>query len=129
MKNQVLASLLAVGMAVPTGALAQASALPALKEAARRAPNDAAAAVALASLQAFERPSRAARFGAAVAVGALLRPELYLALPVYGVAAVTRRPRPSSPALRRTSPSSSACCLRGGSRPARCIRRTRSIPR
>jgi hypothetical protein len=55
----------------------------------------AAAAVALASLRAMQTTAGAARFGAMVAIGALLRPELYLAIPVYGAAAVLARPRPS----------------------------------
>lgn len=54
-----------------------------------------AAVVVLASLRAPESAAGAARFGVAVAVGSLLRPEMYLALPVFCVAAVTRRPRPS----------------------------------
>jgi len=55
-----------------------------------------AAVVVLASLRARENAAGAARFGVAVAVGSLLRPELYLALPVYCVAALTCRPRPSA---------------------------------
>ncbi|MCI0452230.1 MAG: hypothetical protein L0Z51_07545, partial [Candidatus Latescibacteria bacterium] len=54
----------------------------------------AAAAVALTSLRALESSAGAARFGAMVAIGALLRPELYLAIPVYCAAAVLARPRP-----------------------------------
>jgi hypothetical protein len=55
----------------------------------------AAAVVALTSLRALENAPRAARFGVAVAIAALLRPEFYLALPVFVVAAATHRPRPS----------------------------------
>ncbi len=54
----------------------------------------AAAAVALASIRATESTAGAARFGAAVAIAAHLRPEMYLALPVLCVAAMTLRPRP-----------------------------------
>jgi hypothetical protein len=52
-----------------------------------------AAVVLLTSLRALDDRRAAARFGAAVAVGALIRPEFYLALPVFVVAAVTARPR------------------------------------
>jgi hypothetical protein len=55
----------------------------------------AAAVVALTSLRALENPARAARFGVAVAVAALLRPEFYLAFPVFVAAAATSRPRPA----------------------------------
>ncbi len=55
----------------------------------------AAAAVALTSLFAHRDTAAAARFGAAVAIAALLRPEMYLAVPVYMAAALTLRPRPS----------------------------------
>ena len=48
-----------------------------------------------ASLRAYEDRTAAAAFGAAVAVGALVRPELYLAMPVFIAGALTRRPRPS----------------------------------
>lgn len=47
-----------------------------------------------ASLRAYEDRTAAAAFGAAAAVGALVRPELYLAMPVYLIGAATRRPRP-----------------------------------
>ncbi len=53
-----------------------------------------AALVVLASVRAVEDGRAAARFGAAAAVGALIRPELYLALPVFVVASLTMRPRP-----------------------------------
>jgi len=53
-----------------------------------------AAVMVAASVRAFEDRRAAAAFGAAAAVGALVRPELYLALPVYLAAAVTQRPRP-----------------------------------
>lgn len=55
-----------------------------------------AAVVVLSSLRAHQSAVAAARFGVAVAVGSLLRPELYLALPVYGIAVLVRRPRPSA---------------------------------
>jgi hypothetical protein len=55
----------------------------------------AAAAMLLASLRAFDGRDASVRFGAAAALGALVRPELYLALPVFAVAALTVRPRPS----------------------------------
>jgi hypothetical protein len=55
----------------------------------------AAAVVALTSLRASENASRAARFGVAVAIAALLRPEFYLALPVFVAAAAMHRPRPA----------------------------------
>jgi hypothetical protein len=48
-----------------------------------------------ASLRAYDDRRAAAAFGVAVAVGALVRPELYLAMPVYIAGAVTRRPRPA----------------------------------
>ena len=54
----------------------------------------AAALVTLTSLNALQGRGTAARFGAAVAVGALIRPEMYLALPVFVAAALTLRPRP-----------------------------------
>ncbi|HEX5132399.1 MAG TPA: hypothetical protein VFX92_07925 [Candidatus Krumholzibacteria bacterium] len=54
----------------------------------------AAALALLASFRAFANRNAAARFGVAVAVGALIRPEMYLALPVFVAAAVTLRPRP-----------------------------------
>lgn len=54
----------------------------------------AAAAIMWASLRAGESAAASARFGAAAAVGALFRPELYLAVPVFLAAAVTLRPRP-----------------------------------
>jgi hypothetical protein len=54
-----------------------------------------AALMVAASLRAYDDKRAAAMFGAAAAVGALVRPELYLALPVYFAGAVTRRPRPS----------------------------------
>ncbi len=54
----------------------------------------AAAGIALTSLRAAESTAAAARFGAMVAVGALLRPEFYLAAPVFVVSAATLRPRP-----------------------------------
>lgn len=56
----------------------------------------AAALALLASFGACESRAGAARFGAAVAVGALIRPEMYLALPVFVVAAATLRPRPGA---------------------------------
>jgi hypothetical protein len=52
-----------------------------------------ATVVMLVSLRAHADPRGAARFGALVAVGALLRPELYLALPVFALAVATLRPR------------------------------------
>jgi hypothetical protein len=48
-----------------------------------------------ASVRACDDRRAAAAFGAVVAVGALVRPELYLAMPVYVFAAMTRRPRPA----------------------------------
>ncbi len=48
-----------------------------------------------ASVRAYDDRRAAAAFGVAAAVGALVRPELYLAFPVYLAGAVTRRPRPS----------------------------------
>lgn len=48
-----------------------------------------------ASRRAYDEPRAAAMFGAVVALGALVRPELYLAMPVYLAGALTRRPRPS----------------------------------
>jgi hypothetical protein len=53
-----------------------------------------AAVMVAASVRAYEDRREAAAFGAAAAVGALVRPELYLALPVYLAAALTQRPRP-----------------------------------
>lgn len=55
----------------------------------------AAAVVALTSLRATSGTVGAARFGAAIAVAALLRPEMYLAVPVFCAAVITLRPRPS----------------------------------
>ena len=55
----------------------------------------AAAAVALTSVHAHRSTPAAARFGAAVAIAALLRPEMYLAIPVYAAVSLTLRPRPS----------------------------------
>ena len=54
-----------------------------------------AALMVAASVRAYDDPRAAAAFGVAAAVGALVRPELYLALPVYFAGALTRRPRPS----------------------------------
>src|SRR5262245_44532084 len=59
----------------------------------------AAAAVALTSLHAHRSTIAAARFGAMVAIAALLRPEMYLAVPVYLLVALTLRPRPSARVL------------------------------
>lgn len=56
----------------------------------------AAALAMLMSFGAYQSRNGAARFGAAVAVGALIRPEMYLAIPVYVIAALTLRPRPSA---------------------------------
>ena len=56
----------------------------------------AAAAVALTSLHAHKNAVNAARFGAMVAIAALLRPEMYLAVPVFLAVALTFRPRPSA---------------------------------
>ncbi len=53
-----------------------------------------AALTLLASFSAYENRAAAARFGAAVAVGALIRPEMYLALPVFAAGALTLRRRP-----------------------------------
>jgi hypothetical protein len=47
-----------------------------------------------ASRRAYDDRRAAAGFGAAVALGALVRPELYLAMPVYVLGAFTRRPLP-----------------------------------
>jgi hypothetical protein len=55
-----------------------------------------AALMVAASTRAYDDRRAAAMFGAAAAVGALVRPELYLALPVYVAGALTRRPRPSA---------------------------------
>ncbi|HKW14941.1 MAG TPA: hypothetical protein VJS69_10690 [Candidatus Krumholzibacteria bacterium] len=55
-----------------------------------------AALMVAASVRAYDDTRAAAAFGAAAAVGALVRPELYLALPVYMAGALTRRPRPSA---------------------------------
>jgi hypothetical protein len=55
----------------------------------------AAIVVLLASVRAYDSRHGAARFGAAVALGALVRPEMYLALPVFVAGALTVRPRPS----------------------------------
>ncbi|MDH4036648.1 MAG: hypothetical protein OEX18_05320 [Candidatus Krumholzibacteria bacterium] len=54
----------------------------------------AAALMVLMSFDAYSGPTRAARFAAAAAVGALIRPEMYLAFPVFVLAALTLRPRP-----------------------------------
>jgi hypothetical protein len=54
----------------------------------------AAVLALVASLRGFETPARAARFGVAAAIGALIRPEMYLMLPVWVVAAFAVRPRP-----------------------------------
>jgi hypothetical protein len=54
----------------------------------------AATVLALTSLHAAETTAGAARFGAALAVGALLRPEIYLAAPVFVLAFLTMHPRP-----------------------------------
>ena len=48
-----------------------------------------------ASRRAYDERGPAAAFGAVVALGALVRPELYLAMPVYLAGALTRRPRPA----------------------------------
>jgi hypothetical protein len=55
----------------------------------------AAAIVAWTSLDATTGKPGAARFGAAIAVASLLRPEMYLAVPVFCATVVTLRPRPS----------------------------------
>jgi len=54
-----------------------------------------AAWIVLASLRAYDDRDAAARFGAAAAIGALVRPELYLAIPVFLAGALTRHPRPA----------------------------------
>jgi hypothetical protein len=54
-----------------------------------------AALMLLASVRAYTDRAAAARFGAAVAIAALVRPENYLALPVFLAAALTLRPRPA----------------------------------
>ena len=54
----------------------------------------AAAAMVWASLRAGDSAAAGARFAVAAAVGALFRPELYLAVPVFLAAAITLRPRP-----------------------------------
>jgi len=54
-----------------------------------------AALMVATSVRAYDDRRDAAAFGVAVAVGALVRPELYLAMPVYIVGALSRRPRPS----------------------------------
>jgi hypothetical protein len=56
----------------------------------------AAALLVLASFDAYRSRAAAARFGAAAAIGALVRPELYLALPVFAAGALTLHPRPSA---------------------------------
>lgn len=52
-----------------------------------------AALVLWASARALDDRGAAIRFGVAAAIGALIRPEFYLALPVFVVAALTARPR------------------------------------
>jgi len=47
-----------------------------------------------ASRRAYDDRAAAAAFGAAAAIGALVRPELYLVMPVFLAGALTRRPRP-----------------------------------
>lgn len=47
-----------------------------------------------ASRRAYDDRAAAAAFGAVAAIGALVRPELYLAMPVFLAGALTRRPRP-----------------------------------
>jgi hypothetical protein len=54
-----------------------------------------AAVMVAASVRAYDDRRAAAAFGVAAAVGALVRPELYLAMPIYMAGAITRRPRPS----------------------------------
>jgi hypothetical protein len=54
-----------------------------------------AALVVGASRRAYDERRAAAAFGAAAALGALVRPELYLAIPVYLAGALTRRPLPA----------------------------------
>jgi hypothetical protein len=54
----------------------------------------AAALMVLMSFDAYSSPARSARFAVAAAVGALIRPEMYLAFPVFALAALTVRPRP-----------------------------------
>jgi hypothetical protein len=58
-----------------------------------------AALMVAASRRAYDDRAAAAAFGAVVAIGALVRPELYLAIPVYVVGALTRRPRPAAAVL------------------------------
>jgi len=58
-----------------------------------------AALMVAASLRAYDDRRAAAAFGAAAAVGALVRPELYLALPVYIAGALLQRPRPAARTL------------------------------
>jgi hypothetical protein len=58
-----------------------------------------AALVMLASFGAYGSRAGAARFGAAAAVAALIRPEMYLAIPVFLAAAITLRPRPRATTL------------------------------
>ncbi len=48
-----------------------------------------------ASRRAYDDRRSAAAFGAIAGLGALVRPELYLAMPVFLAGALTRRPRPS----------------------------------
>ncbi len=55
----------------------------------------AAVVMLLASVRAYDDRRGAMRFGAAAALGALVRPEMYLALPVLVAGALTVRPRPS----------------------------------
>ncbi len=59
----------------------------------------AATAIALTSLRATDSVAASARFGALLAIGALLRPEWYLGVPVFIVAVATLRPRPSVRAI------------------------------
>jgi hypothetical protein len=54
-----------------------------------------AALMLSASVRAFASPAGAARFGAALAIATLVRPEGYLALPVFGLGALSMRPRPA----------------------------------
>lgn len=62
----------------------------------------AAIVMLLAAVRAFDSRGGAIRFGAAAALGALVRPEMYLAFPVFVVAALTVRPRPSLQSLAST---------------------------
>jgi len=55
----------------------------------------AATLMLLASVRAWDGTRNAMRLGAAIAIAALIRPEMYLALPVALAAALTLRPRPS----------------------------------